>query len=116
MRKKLITRKEAIEAIKALLKEVPKDSRIQGERVNAEITELLFCLRHQEDGVDLFGADAFEAMFIASNFKGTKDYPEKRKRQLKLEQKYSMRKPFPEDKWDGFELDQGDREDGLWND
>lgn len=91
MRKKLITRRDAIEAIKTLVNGLPKDSRINGERINAEITETLFCLRHQEDGVDLFGADMDEALFITANYRGTKDYTEKKKRQMELSKKYAFR-------------------------
>lgn len=112
MRTKLITIDDAIETVK-------KYDRFLSDqhKMSAEVTELLFILRHMKKGVNLFGADTNEAMFIASNFKGTADYAEKRKKQLQLMDKYAMRRHYPEDRYSDVTLDDGalDKEEGFWN-
>ena len=112
MRTTLVSIDDAIETVK-------KYDRMLGDqhKMSAEVTELLFVLRHMKKGLNLFGADTNEALFIASNFKGTADYAEKRKKQLQLEQKYAMRRHFPEDRYDNVTLDDSalDKEEGFWN-
>lgn len=110
MRKKLVTIDEAIEELKRLDRELSKDC-----RMSAALTETLFCLRRMKEGLNLFGADANEAHFIATNFRGCSDYSEKRKKQLQLEQKYAMNKSIPWDQYDGIVLDEGEKEEGFWN-
>ena len=112
MRKRLVTLDEAIECVRAIDRKLSADG-----TMSAELTETLFCLKHMKDGVNLFGADTSEALFIASNFKGRSDYSEKRKQQLKLMDKYAMRRHYPEDRYNDVTVDDGalDKEEGFRN-
>ena len=104
---KMLSIDEAINVLGTLY-----NSRILDEALAESLYEIIYCLRNMKNGINAFEASVEDLLFMNSNFDhSSPGFVERRRAQLKLMDKYALRRPIPDYDFS----DDTEREDGFYN-